>query len=37
VACNEYCGVGHHTMASRLHVVAKDRWRAPAREATNAQ
>jgi cytochrome c oxidase subunit 2 len=35
VACNEYCGVGHHTMASRLHVVAKDRWQAPAREATN--
>jgi cytochrome c oxidase subunit 2 len=37
VACNEYCGVGHHTMASRLHVVAKDRWQAPAREATNVQ
>jgi cytochrome c oxidase subunit 2 len=37
VACNEYCGIGHHTMASRLHVVAKDRWQAPAREATNVQ
>jgi len=37
VACNEYCGVGHHTMASRLHVVAKDQWQAPAREATNVQ
>jgi cytochrome c oxidase subunit 2 len=37
VACNEYCGIGHHTMASRLHVVAKDRWQAPSREATNVQ
>jgi len=37
VACNEYCGVGHHTMASRLHVVARDQWQAPAREATNVQ
>jgi cytochrome c oxidase subunit 2 len=29
IACNEYCGVGHHTMASKLHVVAKSAWRAP--------
>ncbi len=26
IACNEYCGVGHHAMAARLHVVPKDQW-----------
>jgi cytochrome c oxidase subunit 2 len=31
VACNEYCGVGHHTMATRLRVVPKDQWRGRAR------
>jgi cytochrome c oxidase subunit 2 len=36
VACNEYCGVGHHTMATRLRVVPKDQWRGPA-EATHVQ
>lgn len=30
IACNEYCGVGHHTMAGKLHVVAKESWRPPA-------
>jgi cytochrome c oxidase subunit 2 len=34
VACNEYCGVGHHTMASRLRVVPRAQWTAPA--ATSA-
>jgi cytochrome c oxidase subunit II len=29
VACNEYCGVGHHTMATRLHVVPRTAWHAP--------
>jgi len=29
VACNEYCGVGHHTMATRLHVVPRTAWKAP--------
>ncbi|HJU66037.1 MAG TPA: hypothetical protein VJ596_10180 [Gemmatimonadaceae bacterium] len=29
VVCNEYCGVGHHTMAARLHVVPRTEWRAP--------
>lgn len=29
VACNEYCGVGHHVMASRLKVVPRDRWTRP--------
>jgi cytochrome c oxidase subunit 2 len=32
IACNEYCGVGHHTMASKLHVVPREQWKAPARE-----
>lgn len=27
VACNEYCGIGHHTMAGKLHVVPKDQWK----------
>ena len=29
VACNEYCGVGHHTMASRLRVVPRAQWTRP--------
>jgi cytochrome c oxidase subunit II len=37
VACNEYCGVGHHTMASRLKVVPKRQWQAPAPEAAHVQ
>ncbi len=27
VACNEYCGLGHHTMAGRLTAVSKAEWR----------
>jgi cytochrome c oxidase subunit 2 len=30
VACNEYCGLGHHNMASKITVVPKDQWQAPA-------
>lgn len=26
IACNEYCGVGHHMMASRMHVVPVAQW-----------
>jgi len=37
VACNEYCGVGHHAMASRLKVVPKSQWQAPSGEAANVQ
>jgi cytochrome c oxidase subunit 2 len=37
VACNEYCGVGHHTMAARLRVVPKSQWRSPASEASHGQ
>lgn len=29
IACNEYCGVGHHTMASKMHVVPAAEWQAP--------
>jgi len=29
IACNEYCGVGHHTMAAKLHVVPRSQWQAP--------
>ncbi|MDO8502715.1 MAG: hypothetical protein Q7S20_12810 [Gemmatimonadaceae bacterium] len=29
IACNEYCGVGHHTMASKLKVVPKGSWQQP--------
>ena len=29
IACNEYCGVGHHTMAAKLHVVPRGQWQAP--------
>ena len=28
IACNEYCGVGHHTMAAKLHVVPRGQWQA---------
>lgn len=30
IACNEYCGTGHHTMAGKMHVVAPEAWEAPA-------
>lgn len=33
IACNEYCGVGHHTMASKLKVVPKGSWQPPAAPA----
>ena len=23
VICNEFCGIGHHTMVGKIHVVAK--------------
>lgn len=29
IACNEYCGIGHHTMAAKLKVVPKSQWKAP--------
>jgi len=32
IACNEYCGVGHHTMAAKLHVVPAGQWKAPPAE-----
>jgi cytochrome c oxidase subunit 2 len=30
IACNEYCGIGHHTMAGKLKVVPKAQWQPPA-------
>lgn len=30
VACNEYCGVGHHLMFGKLTVVPRSQWHAPA-------
>jgi cytochrome c oxidase subunit 2 len=30
IACNEYCGVGHHMMAAKLHVVPRAQWQPPA-------
>jgi heme/copper-type cytochrome/quinol oxidase subunit 2 len=32
ITCNEYCGVGHHTMAAKLHVVAAANWKSPVAE-----
>ena len=29
MVCNEYCGVGHHTMAGKFIVVPKAQWKAP--------
>ena len=29
IACNEYCGVGHHQMAGKVRVVPKADWRPP--------
>ena len=34
LACNEYCGIGHHQMAGKFRVVPKSAWRAP--EVVNA-
>lgn len=33
IACNEYCGIGHHNMMGKLHVVPADAW-SPAGAAT---
>lgn len=30
VVCNEYCGVGHHTMYTKFHVVPAEQWTPPA-------
>jgi cytochrome c oxidase subunit 2 len=37
IACNEYCGVGHHTMAAKLHVVPASQWKAPAQEVADVR
>lgn len=28
IVCNEYCGMGHHIMSAKLHVVPAAQWRA---------
>jgi cytochrome c oxidase subunit 2 len=30
IVCNEYCGVGHHLMSAKLHVVPRSQYTAPA-------
>jgi cytochrome c oxidase subunit II len=30
IVCNEYCGVGHHLMFTKMTVVSPSQWRAPA-------
>ena len=37
IACNEYCGVGHHTMAAKMHVVPQSQWQAPAQEVADVR
>ena len=37
VVCNEYCGVGHHVMAGKLHVVPLAQWRGAPPNAVNDQ
>jgi cytochrome c oxidase subunit 2 len=29
IACNEYCGIGHHGMMAKMQVVPKAEWKAP--------
>jgi cytochrome c oxidase subunit II len=36
IACNEYCGIGHHTMSAKLKVVPKAEWQPPAVAAAAA-
>lgn len=37
ITCNEYCGVGHHTMAAKLHVVPRAQWQVPRVAAVSPQ
>ena len=36
IACNEYCGVGHHMMAGKLIVVPQETWEPPNASRTPA-
>lgn len=36
IACNEYCGISHHTMTGKLRVVPRDQWTPPAPEPAGA-
>ena len=37
IVCNEYCGVGHHTMSTRMVVVPRAQWVAPTASLTPAR
>lgn len=37
VLCNEYCGLGHDHMWSKIDVVEKDQWVAPKKAVTGAK
>ena len=37
IACNEYCGVGHHTMAAKMYVVPRSKWHAPDQEVADVR
>jgi cytochrome c oxidase subunit 2 len=37
IVCNEYCGLGHHTMRATLRVVPRDQWTPPAPAAATGQ
>lgn len=37
IACNEYCGVGHHLMAAKLHVVPASQWQASVKEVADVR
>ena len=34
IACNEFCGIGHHTMAGKLIVVPASQWKPPGASPT---
>jgi cytochrome c oxidase subunit 2 len=37
IACNEYCGIGHHQMSGKLRVVPRAEWKAPEVAVTPAE
>jgi cytochrome c oxidase subunit 2 len=36
IACNEYCGIGHQSMAAKMRVVPQAEWQRPAVVYTGA-
>jgi cytochrome c oxidase subunit 2 len=37
IACNEYCGIGHHQMSAKLRVVPRGEWKAPEGATTSSE